>query len=135
MTDRVRVALAGLLVAALGVGWWLVSRPPSAEGLVADVESALTAWAEYAGSGDITPLPAFFADGPQLAQLRSESAGIIPGPPYRFELTNQEIVAPGIVRGVVTVSRPGEPDQSYRWDIEAIEEDGAWKVWTVRTSP
>jgi len=139
MTGRVRLAAAWLLVTSLlGVSWLLVRDPPPTQvaGETEAAAEALNAWAGFANTGDLREVGDFFAtNGPQFEMLRSEAARIQTGNSYVFELTSAELVAEGIVRGIVTVSRNGEPDQVFRWDIEMVREGHRWKVWTVRTSP
>ena len=137
MTGRVRQSAALVLVVCLASAWWLVSR---AEGRLEDeteaAADALQAWARFANTGNIVlVLDSFAEDGPQLRQLKSEIDSIEPGPPYTFELSDAVVVGEGIVRGTVTIDRAGEPDQVFSWDIELVQEDGRWKLWSVSTSP
>jgi hypothetical protein len=137
VTGRVRKSAALVLVVCLGAASWLISR---AEGRLEDetvaAADALQAWARFASTGDIDlVLDSFAEDGPQLRQLRSEVESIEPGPPYTFELSNAAIVGEGIVRGTVTISRVGELEQVFRWDIELVRVDNRWKLWSVSTSP
>lgn len=119
------------MVMVLAGGWWLARRDsPTDE--IDGAQAALTAWGLFAGDGDVSQLSTTFADGPQLAQLRGES--IEPGPPYTFALSEASITSSGRVLGLVTVSRPGEAVQTFRWEIELRESDGHWKLWTVRTA-
>lgn len=139
MTGRVRFAAAWLLVTSLLAVWWLLVRDPPPTQVAGETEAAaqaLNAWAVFANTGDLGAVSDFFAtNGPQFQRLRTEAARIQTGESYVFELTNAELVAAGIVRGIVTVSRNGEPDQVFRWDIEMVRDGARWKLWTVRTSP
>lgn len=137
MSERARLALALALVALMVGGFYWLQRPDpgAAPSELAAVAAALEDWGQWAGDGDLNHLEDSFADGPQLAQLRREDASIEPGAPYAFVLEVGEVVEPGLVRGTVVVSRPGETEQRFHWDLELAEVDGTWRLWTVRTSP
>lgn len=130
MTTRVRWLLAIILILALGGAWWVAGRDET-EGEIEAAQRALTAWGLFAGDGDTSRLQQTFEDGPQLAQLRSEV--IEAGPPYTFTLAEAEVTSSGFVVGTVTVSRPGELVQRFRWEIELRSTESGWKLWTVRT--
>ena len=130
MTTRLRWSLAIILIVVLAGAWWLTGRE-KAEDEIDAAQRALTAWGLFAGDGDTSRLQHAFDDGPQLAQLRSEV--IEAGPPYTFTLSEAEVTAPGFVVGTVTVSRPGESVQTFRWEIELRATESGWKLWTVRT--
>lgn len=137
MSERARLVLALGLVASMAGGWYWLQRP-SAVDAQSELEAAAAAlddWGEWAGDGDLSHLENTFADGPQLAQLRREDPAIEPGAPYSFVLEGGELVEPGVVRGTVVLSRPGETEQRFHWDLELVEVDGRWRLWTVRTSP
>ena len=109
-------------------------------GPVEAARAALTAWGEFASSGDLSLVRATFAaDGPQLRQLEQESARVEPGAAggdYRVALTETTADVGGItatVIGTVTWSRASEADQIYRWAIELRFVDDAWRLFTVRT--
>jgi hypothetical protein len=139
MTGRVRFTAAWLLVISLLVVLWLLVRDPPRTQVGGETEAAaeaLNAWAGFANTGELAEVSDFFAiNGPQFEMLATEAVRIETGEPYSFELTNAELVAEGVVRGIVTVSRHGEPNQVFRWDIELVREGHRWKLWTVRTSP
>lgn len=130
MTTRLRWSLAIVLILVLAGAWWVAGRDKT-EGEIEAAQRALNAWGLFAGDGDTARLQQTFADGPQLAQLRSEV--IEAGAPYTFALSDAEVTAPGFVVGTVTVSRPGESVQSFHWEIELRSTDTGWKLWTVRT--
>ena len=97
---------------------------------------AMGAWASFAATGDIEQIADWFAvDGPQYAQMQMEAGRIVPGEKHVFYLSDARLVEPGVVRGSVTVSGQGPDSQRYLWDIELVQRDGGWKVWTVRTQP
>jgi hypothetical protein len=137
MTERARLLLASLAVAALALGawtaWeWRVDRGGEVEAATA----ALAAWGVFAGSGDLEVVTAHFAQaGPQYAQFVDEAPAIEAGLPYSFVIGSAEVISRGQVRASVIVARPGEPTQRYRWDIDLVNESGKWMVWTVRTAP
>ena len=137
MSERARLVLALGLVGLMAGGWYWLQGPGAAEprNELEAVAAALEAWGEWAGDGDFSHLEDTFADGPQLAQLRREDPAIEPGAPYSFVLEDGELVEPGVVRGTVVLSRPGETKQRFHWDLELVEADGRWRLWTVRTSP
>ena len=132
---------ATVLVSILGAGLWYASATPTAPSVPADAEEinaadgAVRAWASFATTGDLGTLSGWFAtDGPQYSQLRKEVADLVPGGRYEFSLSGAEVVKPGLVRGLVTVTNE-DGSKTYFWDIELAKEDGRWLVWTVRTSP
>jgi hypothetical protein len=131
MTNRLRWALALVVTVALAGAWWL-ARPDEAAGEIEAAQQALTAWGLFAGDGQASRLSESFGNGPQLALLRRER--IEPGPPYTFTLSDASVVAPGLVIGTVTVTRPGEVVQTFHWEIELRATGGDWKLWTVRTA-
>lgn len=137
MTERLRLLTAALLVGLLGVGFWYATTMARADG--GEIEAAaeaVRAWGSFAATGDIRSVAGWFAaDGPQFSQLLAEVESIISGGVYEFELSEAELVRPGLVRGSVTVTGGGGEPQRYHWDIELVQGDGRWKVWTVRTSP
>jgi hypothetical protein len=141
VTERVRLAAATLLVGALGFGYWYAATSAGGTGAENSVEEiqaaaeAVRAWGVFAATGDLDPLSDWFAtDGPQYSQLASEVPHIVPGSVREFEFSQAELLGAGLVRGSVTVTGGGGDQQDYRWDIELIQRDGRWKVWTVRTS-
>lgn len=135
MSERIRLVLAVIVVGLIGSAGFVLNRARSAppEELAAAAE-ALAAWGRWAGDGDLSHLDATFADGPQLAQIRREDAALVPGEWYEFYLEAGRVIAPGVVRGTVILSREGEPEQRFDWDIELVEVDGVWRLWTVRTA-
>lgn len=139
MSERVRLIIALALVALLAGGWyWLQSADEPAiptSGELGAAEAALEAWGRWASDGELGHLESAFADGPQLAQIRKEDDSIVPGAAYEFVLVNGEVIEPGVVRGMVVLNRPGEAEQRFRWDLELVQVNGEWRLWTVRTSP
>jgi hypothetical protein len=103
---------------------------------------ALQAWGRFAVSGRIEELTSYFdPDGPQFAQFRREAAELAAhptGPPeYRFAMSDATAERKGddwVVRGPVVVSRPGEADQRFIWELVVRQKGVGWAVWTVRES-
>lgn len=137
MSERARLVLALGLVALMAGGWYWLQRPSAVEvqSELEAVAAALEDWGQWAGDGDLSHLVNTFADGPQLAQLRREDQAIETGASYSMVLEEGEVVEPGVVRGTVVLSRPGETAQRFHWDLELVDVDGRWRLWTVRTSP
>ena len=119
--------------------------PPSIEVTLEDVlpavEAALTAWGEFAVTGDLELVAEVFdVAGPQYAQLRQEAAALaadpIGPPPYVFTLTDPSLRRPDPDRAVVVadvaLERPGEATQVFRWRIVMRWVGGDWLLWTVR---
>ena len=153
-----RRAAAGVVVALfLGVGYMLtVGRPPGAgsrgiaEAPAAEpVESvedaawaALDAWARFADTGDVDQLGvAFDRGGPQFSRLRAEVAGLAERPaggaPYVFSATAMQVGAginkdERVLVADVVVSRAGEADQRFAWELVLRKSEGRWRLWTVR---
>ena len=119
------------------------AAPAGAKAQVVGVASgALQAWGRFAVSGRLEELtPYFDPDGPQFAQFRREAAELAAhptGPPeYRFAMSDATAERKGddwLVRGPVVVSRPGEADQRFRWELVVRQRGEGWAVWTVRES-
>jgi hypothetical protein len=139
VSERARLSLALCVVLGLAVGWYALGRSGGGDsreigGELAAAEAALEAWGRWAGDGDLAHLDQTFADGPQLAQLHTEDPAIMPGLPYRFDLVDATVPQAGLVRGTVLLTRPGEREQRFHWDIELVQVDGKWRLWTVRTT-
>jgi len=142
VTDRLRLLIATLLVAALAAGFWYSTSAVSADdetvgwGEIEAATAAVEAWGSFAATGDIGLVDGWFAvDGPQYAQLLSEADSIVPGGVYDFALKDEVIVERGLVRGTVTITGGNRESQTYQWDIELIDQGTHWEVWTVRTTP
>ncbi len=119
------------------------AAPAGAKAQVVGVASgALQAWGRFAVSGRLEELtPYFDPDGPQFAQFRREAADLAAhptGPPeYRFAMSDATAERKGddwLVRGPVVVSRPGEADQRFTWELVVRQKGEGWAVWTVRES-
>ena len=104
-------------------------------------EAALDAWGRFGVTGDLALLEGLFDPaGPQYALFVGEAPSLAaapPGPPpYTFELSDPVVGETGgepLVRGAVRVSRPGEAEQRFDWELILREDtEGGWRVWTVR---
>ena len=101
--------------------------------------AALEDWAHFATSGELDTLgDTFEVAGPQFAQLAGDDISPVAGPPYRFDATVGPTsagsrVGEQVVMADVVVSRPGETDQSFSWEIVMRQgADQSWRLWTVR---
>jgi hypothetical protein len=142
------VAVFAVAYLALGRGGHSQSAPSGAApaGAKAQVvgvaSGALEAWGRFAVSGRLEELtPYFDPDGPQFAQFRREAADLVAhptGPPeYHFAMSGATAERKGddwVVRGPVLVSRPGEADQHFIWELVVRQKGVVWAVWTVRES-
>ena len=150
---RAAVAVVGLLL--LAVGYMLSAGSPRGGGVPPTTEAppvespvekavraALDAWAKFASTGDLGPVRATFDPaGPQLARLNSEAAGVKARPagggPYTF---SAKVFGVGsgrdrdeqLVTADVVVTRSGEADQRFTWELVMRHTDGRWLLWTVR---
>ena len=147
---RVVLAAVAAVVVVFGLAYllWGGSQSPTAstpdgEGPVVAVASdALEAWGRFGVSGRVDDVaPYFDPDGPQFARFREEASAIAArpaGPPaYRFAMSDPSVERRGedwVVRGPVVVSRPGEADRRYDWELVVRRRNGGWAVWTVRDS-
>lgn len=122
----------------------LTFPPPPVEVTLADVlpavDAAFAAWGEFAVTGDLDLVESTFdAAGPQYTQLRGEapalSADPLGPPPYVFTVIDPRLRRPdpdrAVVVGDVTVDRPEEPTQTFRWRIVMSWVGGDWRLWTV----
>ena len=109
-------------------------------GVLPAVERAFAAWGEFAVTGDLDLVESTFDwDGPQYTQLRGEapalSAEPLGPPPYVFTVIDPRLRRPdpdrAVVVGDVTLDRPGEPTQTFRWRIVMRWAAGEWLLWTV----
>jgi hypothetical protein len=111
--------------------------------VLSDAAEALAAWGVFAATGDLDPVFASFAEGPQLDQLLAEApdrriSG--PGlPAFEFEMSNTSIMAvtddAATVQSSIEMTRPGIDPAQFRWEIELRwdPEDERWRLYTVST--
>ncbi len=147
-------AAAGVVIALfLGVGYMLTAgRPPRVDRAgvalvpgdpVEDAaRAALDAWARFADAGDVDALGAAFdRSGPQFARLRAEAPAVAARPAagarYVFAAAGMRVGAGGrederVVAADVVVSRVGETDQRFAWELVMRRSEGRWRLWTVR---
>lgn len=104
-------------------------------------KAALDAWAAFAVTGDLTLLDGTFDPaGPQYQLLQREAGDLLApsprGPLYEVELSDvsvdQSTRSEAVVSATVEWTKPGEADQSFRWDL-VLRKDGGdrWLLWTV----
>jgi hypothetical protein len=116
--------------------------------VIAGAQQALTAWGEFAVTGDLGKLgDTFWKEGPQYQELAKEAPALkskhLGSPPYKFTLTPSRVLdASGgqkIARGTVNVTRPGEQEQTFHWDVYLRKAPGSnpeqWRLWTVADTP
>ncbi|HEY2960605.1 MAG TPA: hypothetical protein VGM21_20740 [Actinomycetota bacterium] len=116
--------------------------------VIGGAQRALTAWGDFAVTGDLAKLDdTFWKEGPQREELAKEASGLkskhLGSPPYKFALAPSRVLgAPEgqkIVRGTVKVSRPGEQEQTFQWDVYMRKVPGSnperWRLWTVADTP
>jgi hypothetical protein len=155
-----RRAAAGVVIALLvGVGYMLtVGRPPgvgraaggpdvglapaAVESVEEAVRAAFDAWARFADSGQVDQLGvAFDRGGPQFARLQSEAPVVAAEPAagarYAFTATGMQVGAGShederVVIADVVVSRVGEADQRFAWELTMRRSESRWRLWTVR---
>lgn len=153
-----RRAAAGVVIALFaGVGYMLtLGRPPGvgstrtaqapAVPVIEPVEeaarAALDAWARFANTGDVDQLGGVFdRGGPQFARLQAEAPVVggrpAGGAPYAFTATAMKVAAGSsaeerVVVADVVVSRPGETDQRFAWELVMRKSEDRWRLWTVR---
>lgn len=152
---RVVLVAVGAVLAVFAVAYLVLGRSgqgPStpraaaAKGAKAEAvevaSAALQAWGRFAVSGRLDELTSYFdPDGPQFARFRREVVDLAAhpaGPPvYRFAMTDATAKREGddwVVRGPVVVSRSGETDQQFSWELVVRRKGEGWAVWTVRES-
>ena len=108
------------------------------DAVLAGAQRALDAWGEFAVTGDPGVLGDVFADGPQLEQLRREAEAMgepLGPPPYVFTLDSGAVVLVDAEEATVTtdltMTRPGEPAQTFRWRLHLRRVGDQWRLWTV----
>jgi hypothetical protein len=117
---------------------------PAAASVLRATNLALEAWGQFAVSGNLDLVARTFdQSGPQFTRFIHESRLITPkpaGPPaYVFAMAAPKVM-PGpnlrarIVRGEVVVTRDGEAERRYGWDLVMRNAAGRWVVWTVQTT-
>lgn len=147
---RVVLAAVAAVVVVFGLAYLLWgdggsatgSTPDGEDPVVAVASGALEAWGRFGVSGRLDDVaPYFDPDGPQFARFREEAPAIAAnpaGPPaYRFAMSDATVERRGedwVVSGPVVVSRPGEADRRYDWELVVRRRHGEWAVWTVRES-
>lgn len=115
------------------------ATPSAEDGVMASARAAMSAWGEFASTGDVGLLEGHFdASGPQYRQLALEAAGVKAARPtsgYEVECKGFVETLSGdraTVRASVTWRRGAEPEQQWEWFIDLRRTDAEWTVWTVR---
>lgn len=149
---RARAAIAVVIALAACVAYMLTAGPPARPPapVLAEVAppaqraatQALDAWARFASTGELATLDgAFDPAGPQMAALRLQAVGLAQPDvgAYTFGADVLSVRAgrnpdEEVVVADVVLSRPGEADQRFAWEIvmRRSGQSGAWVVWTVR---
>ena len=114
---------------------------PERDLVLSAVGNALSAWGEFAETGDITRLEGTFdPDGLQYAQLVEEAEAMVGNPSdasYDVSLMNPRVVISGgqaTVSGEVSFSPVGQTDQIFAWNIDMVKVDGRWLLAAVDSS-
>lgn len=119
-----------------------ITAPPPSEPVpdaLTAVEGGLSAWGEFAVSGDLKLLePWFDPAGPQYVQLATEAKKLavapLGAPPYSVVMIDPTVKEDGAesrVAGRVVFSRPGEAPRSYSWVVVVRRAGDRFRVWTV----
>jgi hypothetical protein len=103
-------------------------------------QRALAAWGEFAVTGDLSlVVDTFDLNGPQYEQLIEETGSLLADPlgppPYVFTMRDVELRRPRpqrvVLVGPVSISRAGEPEQTFRWRVHLRWSGSDWLLWTV----
>ena len=117
------------------------ATPTEADAVLAAASAAMSAWGEFAGTGDVTRLDGLFdPSGPQYRQLAGEAEGIkATGATSGYEVESSGVVETlsgdtATVHATVVWRRGAEPEQRGEWVIDLRRRATEWTVWTVRTT-
>lgn len=117
------------------------TTPGEADAVLAAASAAMSAWGEFAGTGDVNLLDDHFdPSGPQYRQLVGEAEGIkATGARSGYEVEPRGVAERlsgdmATVRADVIWRRGTEPEQWWEWIIDLRRRGGAWTVWTVRAT-
>jgi hypothetical protein len=146
--------IGGLVLVAIFLAWLTVNGLPGVgdqtptttttpeQRAVADGNKALADWGRFAVTKDLGVLKdSFWPNGPQYKQLAQEAKRQKPlgPPPYQLTMSGVRVLTPRpdqrVLRGQVRVTRPGEQQQDYRWDVVLRRDPKSgdrWRLWTVR---
>ena len=117
------------------------TTPSEGDVVLSAASAAMSAWGEFAGTGEISFLDGHFdPSGPQYRQLASEATGItetgaVGG--YGVETAGVVKTLSGdtaTVHATVVWRRDAEPEQRWEWIIDLRRRGASWTVWTVRTT-
>jgi hypothetical protein len=146
--------IGALVLVAIFLAWLTVNGLPGVGGrptttttitpeqqAMAGGERALADWGRFAVTKDLGMVKnSFWPNGPQYRQLVREARREKPlgPPPYQLTMSGVQVLTQRpdqrVLRGLVEVSRPGEQQQRYRWDVVMRRDprSGDWRLWTVR---
>jgi hypothetical protein len=138
----VAIFLAWLTVDGFGGGQAPTTTTTVDQRALVDGQQALSDWGRFAVTNDLRVLKdSFWANGPQYKLLAKEAKARdkpIGGSPYKFTMTGVKVIDARanqrILRGRVLLTRPGEVEQRYAWDVWMQRDDaagGRWRLWTV----
>lgn len=149
---RTWLLIALLVVVAIVLAWLTVRMPGDErqaatatttvdQRALADGQRALADWGRFAVSKDLGVVKeSFWSNGPQYKELATEARqGKALGPPaYQITMSGARVLPRSgnerVLRGKVQVTRPGEVEQNYEWDVLMRRDDkagGRWRLWTV----
>jgi len=99
------------------------------------VSEALTAWGQFAGSGDLADVEGFFdPHGPQWSVFEEEAGSV--GAPFAVEFDEESLISDGgsaVLRAAVRLVADGGDRLVVEWEIELRpDQDGRWRIWSVR---
>ena len=117
------------------------TTPSEGHAVLVAARAAMSAWGEFAGTGDVSRLDGHFdPSGPQYRQLAGEAEGIkASGAKSGYEVESSAVVKTlsgdtATVHATVVWRRDAEPEQRWEWIIELRRRGAPWTVWTVRAT-
>lgn len=141
------VVVLGVAQAALDAGRALPrsevrsTTPSEGDVVLSAASAAMSAWGEFAGTGEISFLDGHFdPSGPQYRQLAGEAEGIrATGATSGYEVESSGVVETlsgdmATVHATVVWRRGAEPARRWEWIVDLRRRDAAWTVWTVRAT-
>lgn len=106
----------------------------------AGIDAALAGWGKFAVNGNLDEVrPFFVTTGSQFQRFESESRSLRDNPPGGTPLimktSNEQAQRAGsdwIVTSDVLVSRAGEQDQQFKWEMRVSKVNDAWQISSIR---
>lgn len=112
------------------------------EDVVKAANDGLASWGRFAINGDLTEVqPYFVKDGPQYDRFETEANDIkskaVGGAAMEMKMSDPQGTQVGndwLVRGSVSVTRPGEQAQNFPWELRMTRQSdrSPWQILTVR---